>query len=103
MPSRIRIVGATVAGATVALVLRLWVGLPGYVAIGVGAFFGVGFLVIAATLGEESAKADAAWRSRSADILAPPPAVDASASYPAATGRTPRGPVDGETDGRGEA
>lgn len=105
MPSRIKIAGAVVAGAAVALLFRVWVGWPGYVAIGVGAFFGVGFLIIAATLGEESAKADAAWRSRSADILGPPPrpAVDASASYPAASAQTPPLPLDRETDGSGEA
>jgi hypothetical protein len=91
MPSRIKIAGAVVAGASVALLFRMWMGWPGYVAVGVGVFFGVGFLIIAATLGEESAKADAAWRSRSADILGPPPgpAVDTSASFPAASIPTP--------------
>jgi hypothetical protein len=105
MPSRIKIAGAIVIGATVALLFRLWAGWPGYVAIGVGAFFGVGFLIIAATLGEESATADAAWRSRSADILAPPPGsvVDASASHPATGVRTSAAPLHRETGGSGEA
>jgi hypothetical protein len=72
MPSRIKVGGSVAAGAIVALVFRLWAGWPGYVAILVGAFFGVGFLIIAAALGEGYSEADAAWRSSSADLLAPP-------------------------------
>jgi hypothetical protein len=72
MPSRIKVGGGVAAGAIVALVFRFWVGWPGYVDVLVGAFFGFGFLIVAAALGEGYTEADAAWRSHSADLLAPP-------------------------------
>jgi hypothetical protein len=102
MPSRIKIAGAVGAGATVALLFRFWVGWPGYVAIGVGTFFGVGFLIIAAALGEGFADADVAWRSRSVDLLGPPPQPGADLETPARAS-TPLQPVDRETDRSGEA
>jgi hypothetical protein len=84
MPSRVKAGGSLAAGAIVALVFRFWVGWPGYVAILVGAFFGVGFLIVAAALGEGYTEADAAWRSHSADLLAPPsPLAPAPATAPA--------------------
>jgi hypothetical protein len=102
MPSRIKIAGAVGAGATVALLFRFWVGWQGYAAIGVGTFFGVGFLIIAAALGEDHAEADAAWRSRSTDLLGPPPGPGADPGTPARPS-APLQPVDRETDGSGEA
>ena len=102
MPSPVRIAGAIGAGATVALVFRLWVGWQGYAAIGVGTFFGVGFLIIAAALGEGYAEADAAWRSRSADLLGPPPGPDADPATRARRSALPRCD-DRETAGSDEA
>lgn len=102
MPSPVKIAGAIGAGATVALLFRLWVGWQSYAAIGVGTFFGVGFLIIATALGEGYADADAAWRSRSADLLGPPSGSGADARTPAGPS-PPVQPADRETDGTGEA
>jgi hypothetical protein len=69
MPSLARVAGSLVAALTVALLFLLWIGWPGFLAVGAGAVFGVAFLVVATALGDDPRAADAAWRAQATDLV----------------------------------
>ncbi len=59
---------AVIVGIIVGLLFRFWVGWVGYASVAAGAAFGIGFLVVAVTLGEDAQAADAAWREQAGDL-----------------------------------
>jgi hypothetical protein len=91
------IAGSLATALVVALVFLLWIGWPGFLAVGAGAIFGVAFLLVATSLGDDPRAADEAWRRHAADLVGPRrgSATDRdSASSPA-----PTSPPDETADG----
>jgi hypothetical protein len=68
MKSVAKILAAAFIGVVVGLLFRFWIGWAGYASVAAGAVFGIGFLVVAATLGEDAQAADAAWREQAGDL-----------------------------------
>jgi hypothetical protein len=68
MPGIRTAVTAAVVGTAVGLYLQAWVGWPTYVAVAVGAVMAIVILLIASSLEDGAAAADAAWRVASADL-----------------------------------
>ena len=73
MPSLAKIAGGLTSAAIVTLLFLLWIGWPGFLAVGIGAVFGVAFLVVATALGDDPRAADEAWRRHAADLVGPQP------------------------------
>jgi len=69
MPSLGRIAASIAAAVAVALIFQLWIGWPGFLAVGAGAIFGVAFLIVATSLGDDPRAADEAWRAAAPDLL----------------------------------
>lgn len=69
MESAAKILAAVSVGVVVGLLFRLWIGWAAYASVAAGAVFGIGFLVVAATLGEDAQAADAAWREQAGDLV----------------------------------
>ena len=69
MPSLGRIAASIAAAVAVALIFQLWIGWPGFLAVGAGAIFGVAFLIVATALGDDPSAADAAWRAQAGDLV----------------------------------
>jgi hypothetical protein len=69
MPSLAKVIGSIFAAIVVSLVFLLWIGWPGFVAVGTGAVFGVAFLIVATALGDDPSVADEAWRAQAADLV----------------------------------
>jgi hypothetical protein len=69
MPSLAHIAGSLATAITVGLLFLLWIGWPGFLAVGAGAVFGVAFLVVATALGDDPRAADEAWRAQAADLI----------------------------------
>lgn len=69
MESVAKLLAAVLVGIIVGLLFRFWVGWVGYASVAAGAVFGIGFLVVAATLGEDAQAADAAWREQAGDLV----------------------------------
>lgn len=69
MPSLAHVAGSLAAALTVATLFLLWIGWPGFLAVGAGAVFGVAFLVVATALGDDPRAADAAWQAQAADLI----------------------------------
>jgi hypothetical protein len=63
------IAGGLASALVVTLVFLLWIGWPGFLAVGAGAIFGVAFLVVATSLGDDPRAADEAWRQHAADLV----------------------------------
>ena len=80
MASLARIAGALAAAVTVTLVFLLWVGWPGFLAVGAGGVFGVAFLIVATSLGDDPSAADRAWREQAADLAGGPPGAEPEAA-----------------------
>ena len=72
MSSLARIVGGLAAGIAVTLIFLFWVGWPGFLAVGAGGLFGVAFLIVATSLGEDASEADRAWRAQADDLVGRP-------------------------------
>lgn len=68
MPSLGHIAGSLAAALAVTLLFLLWIGWPGFLAVGAGAVFGVAFLVVATSLGVDPRAADEAWRRHARDL-----------------------------------
>ena len=68
MPSLANVLGSIVAAIAVSLVFLLWIGWPGFLAVGTGAVFGVAFLIVATSLGDDPRAADDAWRAQAGDL-----------------------------------
>jgi hypothetical protein len=69
MPSRANVFGSLVTATAVFLLFTLWVRWPGFLAFGAGAIFGVAFLIVATSLGDDPRAADEAWRAASPDLV----------------------------------
>jgi hypothetical protein len=69
VPTLAHIAGSLAAGLTVTLLFLLWIGWPGFLAVGAGAVFGTAFLVVATSLGVDPRAADEAWRRHAADLV----------------------------------
>lgn len=76
MPSLGRIAASGAAAIAVALIFQLWIGWPGFLAVGAGAIFGVAFLIVATALGDDPSAADAAWRAQAGDLAGDPDVGD---------------------------
>ncbi len=83
MKSVAKLLVAVIVGIIVGLLFRFWVGWVGYASVAAGAVFGIGFLVVSVTLGEDAQAADAAWREQAGDLAVstafervPPPLDD---------------------------
>ena len=59
---------ALAVGVAVGAYLQAWVGWPTFVAVAVGAVMAVFILLVAASLGQDDAAADAAWRAAAPDL-----------------------------------
>jgi hypothetical protein len=62
------ILAAVAVGVAVGAYLQGWVGWPTFVAVAVGAVMAVFILLVAASLGQDDAAADAAWRAAAPDL-----------------------------------
>lgn len=62
------ILAAVAVGLAVGAYLQAWVGSPTFVAVAVGAVMAVFILLVAASLGQDDAAADAAWRAAAPDL-----------------------------------
>jgi len=63
---------AVLVGLGAALYFALWFHWPTFLAVAVGAFMAIVLLMIASSLGEDPAAADAAWREAAPDLVARP-------------------------------
>jgi len=68
VPTLPRILASVGAAVLVGLVFRFWLTWPGFLAVGVGAVFGVGFLIAATAIGSDPREEDAAWRADAASL-----------------------------------
>jgi hypothetical protein len=59
-------------GLIAAIYVELWIRWPTFVAVALGAVMAIVLLMIASSLGEDPARADAAWREAAPDLVAPP-------------------------------
>ncbi len=82
MPSLSKVAGAVAAAAVVTVIFLLWIGWPGFLAVGAGALFGVAFLIVATSLGEDPRAADEAWRAQAGDLTGRSPEPPPSSSAP---------------------
>jgi hypothetical protein len=62
---------AAVIGLGAALYFALWFRWPTFLAVAVGAFLAIVLLMIASSLGEDRAAAEAAWREAAPDLITP--------------------------------
>jgi hypothetical protein len=69
VPSLGHIAGSLATAVVVTLVFLFWIAWPGFLAVGIGAVFGVAFLVVATSLGVDPRAADEAWRQHAADLI----------------------------------
>jgi hypothetical protein len=74
MPGARTVAIAIGVGLLAGIYVELWIRWPTFVAVGVGAVMAILLLMIASSLGEDPARADAAWREAAPDLVAPEPA-----------------------------
>jgi hypothetical protein len=87
MPGARTVLVALVVGLAVGAYLQAWVHAPTFLAVAVGAVMVVFILLVAASIGDDDAAADAAWRAAAPDIAGRDP------------GRSPAGKGDGADAG----
>jgi hypothetical protein len=63
---------AVLVGLGAGLYFALWFHWPTFLAVAVGAFMAIVLLMIASSLGDDPAAADAAWREAAPDLVPPP-------------------------------
>jgi hypothetical protein len=63
---------AILTGLAVLGIFALWLRWPINLSIIAGAIFSLAFLMIAASIGDDPGKADAAWRAVASDLTSPP-------------------------------
>ena len=80
MPSIRTILVALVVGAGFGIYLQALAGWPTFVAVAVGAVMVVFILLVAASLGDDDAAADAAWRAAAPDLASREPGRNPSES-----------------------
>jgi hypothetical protein len=61
-------------GLGVGVYVQAWLHWPTFLAVAIGAVMAIVLLLLAASLGEDPAAADAAWRDAAADLVGPAPA-----------------------------
>lgn len=61
-------------GLGVGAYAQAWLHWPTFLAVAIGAVMAIVLLLLAASLGEDAAAADAAWREAAADLVGRPPA-----------------------------
>ena len=87
MSSLARVAGGFAVAVAVTLVFLLWIGWPGFLAVGAGGVFGVAFLIVATSLGDDASAADRAWREQAADLVGRPAVAEPEAiAEPASSG-----------------
>jgi hypothetical protein len=69
MPTIAKIAAGLAVAFVVGMLFRFWVGWPGFLAVAAAAIFGVAFLVVATSLGEDPRAADAAWREQAGEAF----------------------------------
>ena len=62
---------AILTGLGILGIFALWLRWPIHLSIVAGAIFSLAFLMIAASIGDDPGKADAAWRAVAADLTSP--------------------------------
>ena len=72
MPGARAAIIAILVGLGAGLYFALWFHWPTFLAVAVGAFMAIVLLMIASSLGEDPAAADAAWREAAPDLVPPP-------------------------------
>ena len=72
MPGARAAIIAILVGLGAGLYFALWFHWPTFLAVAVGAFMAIVLLMIASSLGEDPAAADAAWREAAPDLIASP-------------------------------
>jgi hypothetical protein len=84
----LRAAGAAVlVGLIAGLYFAVWLHWPTFLAVAVGAFMALVLLMIATSLGEDPAAADAAWRAAAPDLIrAPGAASDERTAAPPTAG-----------------
>ncbi len=70
MPGARPLVSSATAGILVGLVVDLWMHWPTFLAVAIGALFGVGSLIVTGSLTRGSGAAEAAWRQAAPDLHA---------------------------------
>jgi hypothetical protein len=70
MPGIRALVVSLTAGVAVGLYFALWFGWPTFLAVAIGATLAIVMLLFAASLGDDPAAADAAWRAAAPDLAA---------------------------------
>jgi predicted MFS family arabinose efflux permease len=60
-------------GLGVGVYVGAWLHWPTFLAVAIGAVMAIVLLLLAASLGEDPAAADAAWREAAPDLVGPPP------------------------------
>lgn len=86
MPGARSAIIAVLVGVGIGLYFALWLHWPTFLAVAVGAFMGIVLLMIASSLGDDPAAADAAWRKAAPDLVTHP---DPPASPPESTPKRP--------------
>lgn len=74
MPGIRALVIAIGLGIGVGVYVQAWLHWPTFLAVAIGAVMAIVLLLLAASLGEDPATADAAWRRAAADLIGRPPA-----------------------------
>lgn len=70
MPGLRALVSSVIAAIIVGLVVDLWMRWPGFLAVAIGALFGVASLIVTGSLEPRGPSADAAWRAEAPDLHA---------------------------------
>jgi hypothetical protein len=78
---------ALVIGVAVGAYFVLWFHWPTFLGVGAGAVMTILLLLVAASLGDDPAVADAAWREAAPDLIAPPAGPDEESATPPGTPR----------------
>jgi hypothetical protein len=65
-------------GLVAAIYVELWIHWPTFLAVALGAVMAILLLMVASSLGEDPARADAAWRDAAPDLVAAQPPLPES-------------------------
>jgi hypothetical protein len=68
---------AIFVGLVAGIYVEVWIHWPTFVAVALGAVMAILLLMVASSLGDDPARADAAWREAAPDLVARPPAPPA--------------------------
>jgi hypothetical protein len=77
MPGARGLLVALALGTALGVYVALWIRVPTFLAVGIGAFVTLVTLLVAASVGDDPADADAAWRGAAPDLVERRPGPDA--------------------------